>query len=78
MKLFKHTFTIAACLTLMTTASSCVNNWLDQDPSDGINAETAIQTSDDLANVRVGLYAAVKGNSSLISYYGRQMFVYSV
>jgi hypothetical protein len=60
----------------MTTASSCVNNWLDQDPSDGINAETAIQTSDDLANVRVGLYAAVKGNSSLISYYGRQMFVY--
>lgn len=42
----------------------------------GIDAETAIKNSDDLANVRTGLYAAVKGNSSLINYYGRLMFVY--
>ncbi len=76
MKLLKslYTFTIAA-----VTASvfpSCVNNWLEEEPADGIDAETAIQTSSDLANVRTGMYAAIKGNSSLINYYARLMFIY--
>jgi tetratricopeptide (TPR) repeat protein len=75
MKLLKYTY-FAACLSLMVGTSSCVNNWLDQEPTDGIDAETAIQSTSDLESVRVGLYAAVKGNSSLVSYYGRQMFIY--
>lgn len=76
MKIFKTLYTVTACMIMTLSVSSCVNNWLDQSPSDGVEAGTAIKTSDDLANVRIGLYAAVKGNSSLVSYYGRQMFVY--
>ena len=76
MKIFKTLYTAMLCAAMTVSTSSCVNDWLDQSPSDGIDAETAVKNSDDLANVRTGLYAAVKGNSDLISYYGRQMFVY--
>lgn len=76
MKLLKnlHKYTIAAAT--LFALPSCVNNWLDEEPSDAVDAETAIQTSDDLANVRTGMYAAVKGNNSLINYYARLMFIY--
>ena len=76
MRIFKHIYTATLCMTMAASMSSCVNNWLDQTPADGINAETAINTSSDLANVRTGLYAAVKGNSTLVDYYGRLMWVY--
>ena len=76
MRIFKHIYTATLCITMAASMSSCVNNWLDQTPADGINAETAINTSSDLANVRTGLYAAVKGNSTLVDYYGRLMWVY--
>ncbi|NDV83022.1 RagB/SusD family nutrient uptake outer membrane protein [Bacteroides sp. 51] len=76
MKIFKTLYVATVCMTMMIAASSCVNNWLDQSPTDGVEAETAIKNSADLANVRVGLYAAVKGNSDLVNYYARQMFVY--
>lgn len=56
--------------------TSCVNNWLDESPSDGLEASTAVQTVSDLSGVRTGMYAAVKGNSSLLDYYGRLMFIY--
>lgn len=56
--------------------TSCVNNWLDESPSDGLEASTAVQTVSDLSAVRTGMYAAVKGNSSLLDYYGRLMFIY--
>ena len=56
--------------------TSCVNNWLDESPSDGLDASTAVQTVSDLSGVRAGMYAAVKGNSSLSDYYGRLMFIY--
>lgn len=56
--------------------TSCVNNWLDESPSDGVDASTAVQTVGDLESVRAGLYAAVKGNSNLLDYYGRLMFIY--
>lgn len=56
--------------------TSCVNNWLDESPSDGLDASTAVQTVSDLSGVRTGMYAAVKGNSSLLDYYGRLMFIY--
>lgn len=76
MKILKKLYAATFCIAVVVGTSSCVNNWLDQSPADGIDAETAIKTSDDLGNVRIGLYAAVKGSSSLISYYGRLMFVY--
>lgn len=76
MKFFKHLHTAALCVAITASTSSCVNNWLDQFPADGIDAETAIKNSGDLANVRTGLYAALKGNSSLVDYYGRLMWVY--
>lgn len=76
MRFLKHLYTATFCVALTASLSSCVNNWLDQNPADGIDAETAIQSSSDLANVRTGLYAAVKGNSTLVDYYGRLMFVY--
>ncbi len=76
MRILKKIYTVTVCTLMTVLISSCVNNWLDQSPSDGVDAGTAINTSADLANVRVGLYAAVKGSSSLIDYYGRLMFVY--
>lgn len=76
MRIFRHIFTATLGVAMTASLSSCVNNWLDQTPADGIDAETAIQTSSDLANVRTGLYAAVKGNNTLVDYYGRLMFVY--
>lgn len=76
MRLFRHIFTATLGMALTAGLSSCVNNWLDQTPADGIDAETAIQSSSDLESVRTGLYAAVKGNGSLVDYYGRLMFVY--
>jgi hypothetical protein len=76
MKILKYISTTAAVVALTIGTSSCVDNWLDLTPSNGVSASEAIKTSDDLGNVRVGLYAAVKGNSSLVNYYGRLMFIY--
>lgn len=76
MKILKTLYAGLACVAMMTINTSCLNDWLEQTPSDGVDAETAIKTSTDLAGVRTGLYAAVKGNSSLVNYYGRLMFVY--
>lgn len=56
--------------------TSCVNNWLDETPTDGLDVNTAVQTVNDLSAVRTGMYAAVKGNSNLPDYYGRLMFIY--
>ncbi len=64
------------CVAMVAGTSSCVNNWLDQEPSTGVDAGSAVTTTSDLTSVRAGLYAALKGNSSLTDYYGRQMFIY--
>ena len=56
--------------------SSCVNDWLDQEPSTGVDAGSAVTTTADLESVRAGMYAALKGNSDLEDYYGRLMFIY--
>lgn len=76
MRIFRHIFTATLGVAMTASLSSCLNSWLDQTPADGIDAETAIQTSSALANARAGIYAAVKGNSTLVDYYGRLMFVY--
>lgn len=61
---------------MVAGTTSCVNDWLDQEPSTSVDAGSAVITTSDLGGLRTGLYAAVKGNSSLTDYYGRQMFVY--
>lgn len=76
MRIFKSIFTATLCVAMTASLSSCVNNWLDQTPADGIEAGTAIQSSSALSNARTGIYAAVKGNSTLVDYYARLMFVY--
>lgn len=64
------------CAILAASLSSCVNNWLDVAPSDGTDADAALTSSSDLAAARTGMYKALKGNSSLVDYYGQQFFVY--
>jgi tetratricopeptide (TPR) repeat protein len=70
--IYKSTF----CAILVVGMSSCVNNWLDESPSDSVEAGTAIQTSTDLTSVRTGMYAAFKGTSNFTDYYAQTMFVY--
>lgn len=62
------------CAILAASLSSCVNDWLDVAPSDGTDA--ALTSSSDLDAARTGMYKALKGNSSLVDYYGQQFFVY--
>lgn len=64
------------CAILAASLSSCVNDWLDVAPSDGTDADAALTSSSDLAATRTGMYKALKGNSSLVDYYGQQFFVY--
>lgn len=64
------------CAILAASLSSCVNDWLDVAPSDGTDADAALTSSSDLAAVRTGMYKALKGNGSLVDYYGQQFFVY--
>ena len=64
------------CAILAASLSSCVNDWLDVAPSDGTDADAALTSSSDLAAARTGMYAALKGNSKLVDYYGQQFFVY--
>lgn len=64
------------CAILAASLSSCVNDWLDVAPSDGTDADAALISSSDLDAARTGMYKALKGNSSLVDYYGQQFFVY--
>ena len=64
------------CAILAASLSSCVNDWLDVAPSDGTDADAALTSSLDLDAARTGMYKALKGNSSLVDYYGMQFFVY--
>ena len=64
------------CAILAASLSSCVNDWLDVTPSDGTDADAALTSSSDLAAARTGMYAALKGKSNLVDYYGQQFFVY--
>lgn len=64
------------CAILAASLSSCVNDWLDVAPSDGTDADAALTSISDLDAARTGMYKALKGNSSLVDYYGMQFFVY--
>lgn len=76
MKVLKSIYKVMGCAILAASLSSCVNDWLDVAPSDGTDADAALTSSSDLDAVRTGMYKALKGNSSLVDYYGMQFFVY--
>ena len=76
MKVLKSIYKVMGCAILAASLSSCVNDWLDVAPSDGTDAGAALTSSSDLDAARTGMYKALKGNSSLIDYYGQQFFVY--
>ena len=76
MKVLKSIYKVMGCAILAASLSSCVNDWLDVAPSDGTDADAALTSSSDLAAARTGMYAALKGNSNLVDYYGQQFFVY--
>ena len=76
MKVLKSIYKIMGCAFLAASLSSCVNDWLDVAPSDGADADVALTNSSDLYAARTGMYKALKGNSSLVDYYGQQFFVY--
>ena len=59
-----------------TVLTSCVNNWLDLEPADGVEEKEGITNSDNMGTAVAGLYAGLKGNSTLIDYYGANMFLY--
>jgi len=76
MKVLKSIYKVMGCAILAASLSSCVNDWLDVAPSDGTDADAALTSSSDLAAARTGMYKALKGNSSLVDYYGMLFFVY--
>ena len=77
MKVFKYIYKATLCATLSAMVlTSCVNNWLDLEPSDGVEENAGITNSDNMGTAVAGMYAGLKGNSSLIDYYGANMFLY--
>ena len=76
MKVLKSIYKVMGCAILAASLSSCVNDWLDVAPSDGVDAGAALNNSSDLDAARTGMYKALKGNSSFVDYYGQQFFVY--
>lgn len=76
MKTIKYLSYLWMAVVIMLGLSSCGNNWLDTAPYNAVDASTAISTSTSLGTARVGLYALLKGNSSLTDYYSARMIYY--
>lgn len=60
----------------MMGLSSCVNNWLDQAPSNGIPTSQAITNYNDARTAMYGMYDGLQGNSTYSEYYAARMFYY--
>jgi tetratricopeptide (TPR) repeat protein len=76
MKLKNIIYTLSLGLVVTAGLSSCGTNWMDVEPSDGVDANGALNSVTALNSARIGLYAAFKGNHNLTDYYARQMFTY--
>jgi len=63
-------------ITLTVGMSSCVNNWLDVEPGNQVEADEAVITSADLSSVRAGMYQMIKGTSDFNDYYAARMLYY--
>lgn len=76
MNVLKSIYTTAALALCVMGVSSCGNEWLDVSPSNGTDAESAINSSSDLDAARTGMYAALKGTRDFTDYYGQGFFIY--
>lgn len=72
----KNIYKSIVCSFAALAFSSCVNNWLETEPCDGVDASTAITSSEDLFNARTAMYQILKGTSSYPDYYGARMIYY--
>ncbi|MBQ4055829.1 MAG: RagB/SusD family nutrient uptake outer membrane protein [Bacteroidaceae bacterium] len=73
----KNIFKTIVCGFAALALTSCANNWLDTEPSNGVGANGALSTDEDLYNVRTGMYYMFKGSSSYYDYYGARMWYYA-
>ena len=77
MKYYNYIFKTVLCAAFVLGLSSCGNDWLEEEqPASGVNAETAIKKSSDMAAAYVGMYTAFKGTSDYTDYYAANMFIY--
>lgn len=67
---------IAIGIALIFITSSCGNEWLNLNPSDGVDSETAISNIEDAKTALAGMYDGLQGNSSYPSYYAARMMYY--
>ena len=73
----KNIFKTFVCGFAVLALTSCANNWLDTEPSNGVDASTAITTDEELYSARTGMYYMFKGSSSYYDYYGARMWYYA-
>lgn len=71
----KTTLNICMGICLLLFAS-CSPEWLNLDPKDGINTESAITDLEGLKAAKVGLYDGLQGNGTYSSYYAARMIYY--
>lgn len=72
----KKIYNILALAAVTTGLSSCVNNWLDQTPSNGTPTSSAITNYNDARTAMYGMYDGLQGNSTYTQYYAARMFYY--
>ena len=76
MNIFNSLYKTAFALAMAASLTACGNDWLDEFPASGVDQGQAITSAESLGTARVGMYAALKGNSTNTDYYGRTFFVY--
>lgn len=72
----KKIYNILAIATAIVGLSSCVNDWLDLDPSNGTPTGSAITNYNDAKTAMYGMYDGLQGNSTYTQYYAARMFYY--
>ncbi len=72
----KRIYNILALGIITAGLSSCVNNWLDQNPSNGTPTGSAITNYNDARTAMYGMYDGLQGNSDYTQYYAARMFYY--
>ncbi|WP_418698035.1 RagB/SusD family nutrient uptake outer membrane protein [Bacteroides sp.] len=72
----KRIYNILVLAAVTTGLSSCVNDWLDQKPSNGAPTASAITNYNDARTAMYGMYDGLQGNSTYTHYYAARMFYY--
>lgn len=73
----KNIINTIVCGVAALAFASCANNWLDTDPTNGVDAGSAITTDEELGNAYIGMFQMFKGSSSYYDYYGARMWYYA-